>query len=606
MTKTSILINQNVNYNLRNYYNQSMPSWQKALLSRQLTNKLLNENTSLAEIFWVVMSQTNIWHAYSHFSPNPVIQALFQLPAAQACITMNKHGLLTQENCYIMLDAEQPEYVNAAILALSNKAILNEASLNLVLHHPMTSYAAQLLIIMHDYGIPSREAVNTFTSFDQCVKIIGINQETIRPQPVARSFLSVTISVGRGSLPPPLRAEDELARFYSILYACSQLTPVNMSLFEQSDVFIYSETYPKLTPQIKLGRLIFGMILLQEANLMGQDQFNHLLKNIQSDDFIKALSELRDAGLFNGAASLLTAINYEHVKQSSNIKQLCVGMHELNSFGRLTPNYFIDLVESTQPEHLASVITSIYVWHHRDFTPNPTQYEAIKNRLNLEQFSDCLKKLSGQAYNQDNISSLINYGDILFNKDGDNSFWKQIPHITQHHLDDIFLQCKKDRESNTTDRAECVKHVEDSIGKINRLLNHQKRNVKKQGGLQALLDDFGIMLPEPTINAPQTEEARIIDTIQKIILRRLDVPYSRILIAFHLDKTKTLRESFNKLNIGVDHVLPNERFIFSEDILNSEELFKKISASMIEFAQEEIKGPESKEEEKSRQTYLTF
>ncbi len=66
--------------------------------------------------------------------------------------------------------------------------------------------------------------------------------------------------------------------------------------------------------------------------------------------------------------------------------------------------------------------------------------------------------------------------------------------------------------------------------------------------------------------------------------------FSRTLIAFHLDKTKTLSESFKKLNIQIDQCRYNERFIFSEDILDSEELFKQISASMIQFAQIKMKG----------------
>jgi hypothetical protein len=511
MTKTSAIIQTEEKYNLRSYYTStSITGWQKTILSKKLAEKLHDSSTSAEEIFWVIMSETNYWHAKTYYSPNPIINALFQLPAAQACIEINQHSLLTQENCYVILAADQPQDIKTAVLALKHKAILTQDSLSLVLRHEFADYAAKVLIAMHDRKIAIADAVKLFAEIETCLEIKIQNTSADRRD------------IG-----------DDIIHVYSMLYACENLTDENMRAFEE---FIKNKAYSDLPYKVKMSKLIDAMLLLEKGGLIVAESFTYMLANLQSQDFVKRIE-------------LITLLQI----------------------------YKINL--------------------------SPGQYYKIKETLNIFDLHLLLNKMpklpslpENIIFTAENINKLIEYGEILFNKNATTYDWQKILNINKNDLNALFKVCEEIRKDRITEPALYVSKINTYINNLN------QPKIQESKRLEEFFSGFfeprretpntkhpGYNMP-PNIPSENTVDTPLIKTIKTMLLHTEPFNYKKILISFHTDQTKTLEEAFKKMPLSIAQ---NDQAIFPSSTLQSPEIFKNVCPAIIEWAQ--IKDKEARQ-----------
>ncbi len=559
--KTLISLNE-PKYDLKKNLKQSNSYF--ASLSKETTEKILDENTSQVEIFWLAITGAT----YINSTYNPVIQELLQLPAGKASATLHRYKLLTQETCSHILDNEKPEEINEAISWLLAQKILDASTVDLVLNHPEPKYAVNLIILMCHFGMPLPSALKSLADLEECLSLV-YKQQSID---LSRDIIKI---------------EKNLTKLFAILHTCSQITSENIVLFKKH---VIQNVLPKKNASIdkKLDKLVRTMSIFQEAGVMDQEQYIYLLEKIQSDTFFNIIFRLDEAAQVISRQNsrpqekVITVAHIKLIKNAPDMNQLMDAMYGWDTYVYiLTVKNFLEIVDHPDPISFIAILSQFQWLHNVHGTQlDCIQYERVKNRINTKFFNQILYSLHG-SLNQNNLNMLINYADILFSKDEDNSFWLTLPpgqtswgvetlKIREQHLDAIFQMCEWINKENITDRSEQIMHLKGAIEDV----------------VEQTDSYFNFFKSSNDSKSQSSQSTPLVENIKEQIEKQKNwLPRNKLLIAFHSDQTHTLRESFKILNIEIEKFSLEEQEIFTPDILDSEDSFKNILAPMIEFAQ---------------------
>lgn len=549
---TTLTTLQDKKYDLRGYLmqiNHAISFWPQTV-SVDLDKTIKDPATKPAQMFWLVITQRSALNSYF----NPVIAALLLLPAAQACNLLQKHRLLTQDYCNSILESENPEELNDAILLLSKNTSLVKDTVDLIIKHVAPLYAAHLIVRMSIQGIPVSKSSEVFYHLEYCLQLMQI-------KPITSWVAEVALSV-----------EFDLAGFLSLLKNTSiQISDKNLKLFEQHFVL----SVPANQRKEKLKQLVLGMHCLKEADLLNYENYMYLLKHIQSKalfDIIQMLHSPQQSS--PPVRKLLTAQSYKLAINAPNIDKLCCAMNILHYWHSLSEENFLELIDHPEPHALASILHFLQMYRNvHNITLREDEYYCLKKTLNICQFAMVLDKTWP---NEKEFHDLIEYSDILFNPDETDNWWQSIEWKDSHRstiLNVLIQQCKYFQENQITDRKEQIamllKQVEE--------LNDQIKNKKNR---------FFLYI-KPV--SPHLEQI-------KTMVEHL--PKKELLIAFHTDKHHTLREAVTYLKLDVTQ-FSSEQKNSLEGKWDSEAFFNSISAEMIEFIQK--RGPKNEVKNKHAQ-----
>lgn len=550
-------------YDLKNNLKLSK-SYYLSNFTKGIAEKILNENTSQAEIFWLVITQT-----YPVSWPNSVIREMLELPAGKACTKLHQHQLLTQETCSHILENEKPEEIDESITRLIEQRLLKAGTVHLILNHSEPKYAASLISLMCNYGMPLPNALKSLTDLEHCLNLI------FSYDPSSLSLDTVD-------------TELNLAKLFAILDACSRITSENIVLLKKHVI----QSKPEITSvNNKLGKLVKTMSIFQNAGVMNQEQYLYLLEQIQSDTFFDIIFQLDEAQRYYNKEKLLTVAHIKLIKQAPDMDKLRQALYGWSNYvACLTVTIFLEIVDHPDPENLMIILCQLDTWSRILDTTldlDCIQYECVKNRINIKLFNQLVFSLRDSSLNQTSFNRLIDYADILFSKKDDNRFWLKLPakgtswgiqtwDIGQEHLDAIFEACEWINEHNITDRSE-------QISRLERALEYIPPYSRDRFFRQS--------------NNSITPQPPLVKHIKDLIDKQTNwLSEKELLLAVHPDKhTKTLRDFFQALHINIEQLSSEELQLFTADILDSESTFANILPAIIEFGQKREKPPISSE-----------